>query len=89
MRGDARGGEGREGEGEGERPAEEGDRSKETKGVIVISKHIPVDTNEPDPFTSAGRQAEREAFAARQRMIWIGIVLAVVLAVVGAVVIFR
>jgi hypothetical protein len=48
-----------------------------------------VDPNEPDPFTSHGRQAERDAFVARQRMIWIGIVLAVVLAVVGAVLLFR
>lgn len=54
-----------------------------------MSKSNPHDRDERDPFTSAGRQAERDAFAARGRAIWAGIVLAVVLAVVGAWLIFR
>ncbi len=45
--------------------------------------------DEPDPFTSTRRQAERDAFTAKQRMIWVGIVLAVVLAVVGLVLMIR
>jgi hypothetical protein len=53
-----------------------------------MAKPIRIDTGD-DPFTSPGRQAERDAFATKQRTIWIGAVLAAVLAVVGAVLLFR
>ena len=47
------------------------------------------DPDEPNPLTSTGRQAERDAFDARGRAIWVGIVLAVVLAAFGAWWMFR
>lgn len=46
-------------------------------------------TNEPDPFTSPSRKAEQDAFAARGRAIWLGIVVALVLSAVGAWLMFR
>jgi hypothetical protein len=54
-----------------------------------MAKRIRIDTGGSDPFRSRNRRAEEATFAARQRMILIGAVLAVVLAVVGAVLIFR
>jgi hypothetical protein len=52
-------------------------------------KRIRLDSGGSDPFRSRALRAEENAFNARGRMIWIGIVLAIVLAVVGAVLLFR
>jgi hypothetical protein len=45
--------------------------------------------DEPDPLTSAGRQAERDAFAAKGRRIWAAIAGVIVLIIVGVVLLFR
>jgi hypothetical protein len=47
------------------------------------------DPNEPDPFTSPSRRAERDRFEARGRMIRWGILGVVVLIVVAAILLIR
>jgi hypothetical protein len=59
------------------------------EGTVTVAWPSKNHRDEPDPFLSPGQQAERDAFDNRGWLIRVGIVLALVLALVVTVLLFR